>query len=216
MTRKMPRYKLVLLGHFSVGKSSLIIRFVQGRFYQDTDSTIGVSFLTQEIVLDKLTMKFDIWDTAGQERYNSLVPMYYRGAEAAIVVFDITLRASFHKAATWITELRTQTGNSKMVIALVGNKIDKVDERTVSNEDATKLAEDNGIFYFETSAKENTNVTELFREIARRLPKKENRKRYPNDERKKSSLNDEQRRNKHGNLIDYDESNKAKLFKCPC
>uniref|UniRef100_A0A915MM79 Rab5 n=1 Tax=Meloidogyne javanica TaxID=6303 RepID=A0A915MM79_MELJA len=87
---KTCQFKLVLLGESAVGKSSLVLRFVKGQFHEYQESTIGAAFLTQTICLDEATVKFEIWDTAGQERYHSLAPMYYRGAQAAIVVYDIT------------------------------------------------------------------------------------------------------------------------------
>ena len=86
------QFKLVLLGDSAVGKSSLVLRFVRGQFFEYQESTIGAAFLTQTVALNDTTVKFEIWDTAGQERYHSLAPMYYRGAAAAIVVFDITNR----------------------------------------------------------------------------------------------------------------------------
>jgi len=164
------QFKLVLLGDTSVGKSSLVIRFVKGQFNDYQESTIGAAFLSQIVRLDDSTVKFEIWDTAGQERYHSLAPMYYRGAGAAIIVFDITSRPSFSRAESWVKELQTQ-GNKDAVIALAGNKVDRADDREVSQADAEKFAEANGIFYMETSAKENINVKELFMELARRVPK---------------------------------------------
>jgi Ras-related protein Rab-5C len=86
------QFKLVLLGDSAVGKSSLVLRFVRGQFFEYQESTIGAAFLTQTVALNDTTVKFEIWDTAGQERYHSLAPMYYRGAAAAIVVYDITNR----------------------------------------------------------------------------------------------------------------------------
>jgi len=179
MTWKSIRYKLVILGHLSVGKSSLITRFVEGKFTDNVEATVGVSFLTQNVLLDKYTIIFDIWDTAGQERYNSLVPMYYKGSDAAIVVFDITSEQSFSKAEYWITELQTQTKTKQMLIVLAGNKVDMEDERRVSIAHAKRLADDNGILYFETSAKNNVNVTEMFQEIARILPKDDRERSKP-------------------------------------
>lgn len=82
--------QLVLRGEFVVGKASLILYFVKGQFHKYQESTIGMAFLIQSVCLDDTTVKFEIWDTAGQERYHSLAPMYYRGAQAAIVVYDIT------------------------------------------------------------------------------------------------------------------------------
>uniref|UniRef100_A0A6I8N1J8 RAB5B, member RAS onco family n=1 Tax=Ornithorhynchus anatinus TaxID=9258 RepID=A0A6I8N1J8_ORNAN len=87
---KICQFKLVLLGESAVGKSSVVLRFVKGQFHEYQESTIGAAFLTQSVCLDDTTVKFEIWDTAGQERYHSLAPMYYRGAQAAIVVYDIT------------------------------------------------------------------------------------------------------------------------------
>uniref|UniRef100_A0A2K5L3E5 RAB5A, member RAS oncogene family n=1 Tax=Cercocebus atys TaxID=9531 RepID=A0A2K5L3E5_CERAT len=87
---KICQFKLVLLGESAVGKSSLVLRFVKGQFHEFQESTIGAAFLTQTVCLDDTTVKFEIRDTAGQERYHSLAPMYYRGAQAVIVVYDIT------------------------------------------------------------------------------------------------------------------------------
>jgi len=115
-------------------------------------------------------VKFEIWDTAGQERYHSLAPMYYRGAAAAIVVYDITNRQSFVRAKSWVKELQRQ-GNPNIVIALSGNKLDLAEQRKVEVEEAKTYSEENGIMFMETSAKTNNNVTELFKAIARKLPK---------------------------------------------
>ena len=90
------QFKLVLLGDSAVGKSSLVLRFVRGQFFEYQESTIGAAFLTQTVALNDTTVKFEIWDTAGQERYHSLAPMYYRGAAAALVVYDITNRVRSH------------------------------------------------------------------------------------------------------------------------
>ena len=92
---KVCQIKLVLLGESAVGKSSLVLRFVKGQFHEYQESTIGAAYLSQTVCLDDTTVKFEIWDTAGQERYESLAPMYYRGAQAAIVVFDITNQVGY-------------------------------------------------------------------------------------------------------------------------
>ena len=90
----------VLLGDMGAGKSSLVLRFVKGKFTDYQESTIGAAFLTK--TLPELSVKFEIWDTAGQERYHSLAPMYYRGAAAAIVVYDMTSADSFKRAKDWV------------------------------------------------------------------------------------------------------------------
>jgi len=122
--------------------------------------------------LEASTVKFEIWDTAGQERYRSLAPMYYRGASAAVVVYDITNRGSFEGAISWITELQRR-GDPNVVLALAGNKADNESQRQVPKEEADAYAAENGIIFHETSAKTAKNVRELFVEIANKLPKTE-------------------------------------------
>jgi len=169
-TNKVFQFKLVLLGESAVGKSSLVLRFVKGQFLEFQESTIGAAFLTQTVCLNDLTVKFEIWDTAGQERYHSLAPMYYRGAQAAIVVYDITSRDSFERAKAWVKELQRQ-GNPNIVIALTGNKLDLAQNRQVQTQEAQSYSEENGILFMETSAKTAANVNELFVAIAKKLPK---------------------------------------------
>ncbi|KAJ0673532.1 putative small GTP-binding protein [Helianthus annuus] len=128
------------------------------------ESTIGAAFFTQVVSINKTTVKFDIWDTAGQERYHSLAPMYYRGAAAAVVVYDITNMASFERSKKWIEELQKQ-GNPHLVTVLVANKADLSTKREVEIEEAKQYAKENGLQYFETSAKTAENVQELFYEL---------------------------------------------------
>eukprot|EP00850_Spirogloea_muscicola_P001390 SM000005S17187 [mRNA] locus=s5:614408:616792:- [translate_table: standard] len=162
--------KLVLLGDMGAGKSSLVLRFVKGQFSEYQESTIGAAFLTQSVAVNDTTVKFEIWDTAGQERYHSLAPMYYRGAAAAVIVYDITNTDSFARAKKWVQELQKQ-GNPNLVMALAGNKADLDNARKVTAEEAQGYAEEHGLFFMETSAKSAENVNELFYEIARKLPK---------------------------------------------
>ena len=104
----LQRKVLVLLGESAVGKTSLVLRFGKGQFHEFQESTIGAAFFTQTVCLEDTAVKFEIWDTAGQERYHSLTPMYYRGAEAAIVVYDITNADTFERAKSWVKELQRQ------------------------------------------------------------------------------------------------------------
>lgn len=127
--------------------------------------------MTQTIALDDATVKFEIWDTAGQERYRSLAPMYYRGAAAAIVVYDITNKESFIGAKNWVKELQRR-GDPNVVIALAGNKADLKSCRKVDVDETSTYAKDNSLIYLETSAKHSINVRALFVEIAKKLPKK--------------------------------------------
>mmetsp|Transcript_5867 Transcript_5867/g.6758 ORF Transcript_5867/g.6758 Transcript_5867/m.6758 type:complete len:194 (+) Transcript_5867:101-682(+) len=170
MSNRVCHFKLVLLGDAAVGKSCLVVRFVRDEFYEFQEPTIGAAFLTQTVALDDATVKFEIWDTAGQERYRSLAPMYYRGAAAAIVVYDITDPDSFAGAKSWVKELQRR-GDPNVIIALAGNKADLEARRKITQEDAETYAEQNGILHLNTSAKDGTNVKSLFVEIAKRLPK---------------------------------------------
>jgi len=170
MSNRVCHFKLVLLGDTAVGKSCLVVRFVRDEFFEFQEPTIGAAFLTQTVALDDATVKFEIWDTAGQERYRSLAPMYYRGAAAAIVVYDITNHDSFAGAKSWVKELQRR-GDPNVVIALAGNKADLESRRKVEFEEANAYAEQNGILHMETSAKNANNVKALFVEIAKKLPK---------------------------------------------
>ncbi|EDO05888.1 putative Ras-related protein Rab-5A [Babesia bovis T2Bo] len=164
------QFKLVILGDTSVGKSSLVGRFVKNTFLEFQESTIGAAFMTQSVSLDDCTVKFEIWDTAGQERYRTLAPMYYRGSSAAVIVYDITMRESFQQAKGWIQELQAHVGPN-VVLALAGNKVDLDSSREVSREVAEEFAGANNCIFMETSAKNGDMVQELFTEIAKAIPK---------------------------------------------
>eukprot|EP00042_Codosiga_hollandica_P027307 m.134715 g.134715 ORF g.134715 m.134715 type:complete len:168 (+) comp52446_c0_seq4:1185-1688(+) len=116
-------FKVVLLGASSAGKTCICSRFVNDNFLEAQTATVGALFSTKNIFLDNEEVKLEIWDTAGQERFSALTPMYYRGAQAAVVVYDITKRDSFDRVKTWVKELETNAGGD-IVIAIVGNKAD--------------------------------------------------------------------------------------------
>ncbi|KAJ2851615.1 Vacuolar protein sorting-associated protein 21 [Coemansia brasiliensis] len=191
--------KVVLLGEAAVGKSSLVLRFVNDDFVENKEPTIGAAFMTQKVRLDDSVLKLDIWDTAGQERFHSLAPMYYRNAQAALVVYDITRASSLDRAKSWIKELERQA-NPNIVVALVGNKLDLAspatdtpaeeegeegeassaneeannDEeegksRQVPTEVARSYAESMNLLFLETSAKTGEGVVEVFTEITKKI-----------------------------------------------
>ncbi|KAJ2851003.1 GTP-binding protein of the rab/ypt [Coemansia brasiliensis] len=165
------QYKFVLLGESAVGKSSIVTRLTRNEFNQYNESTIGAAFVTKDVALDdSSTAVLRIWDTAGQERYKSLAPMYYRNAEGAVVVYDITQEESFNKAKAWIGELQRQN-ETRTMIALVGNKTDLADKRTVSYEEGARYAGEVNALFFETSAQSGQNVSELFEQLAKKIPR---------------------------------------------
>lgn len=181
----MLQFKLVLLGDSSVGKSSIVNRFVKDSFDEFRESTIGAAFLSQTVTIkddgQDVTVKFEIWDTAGQERYKSLAPMYYRNSNAALVVYDITQADSLEKAQSWVHELKNKVDDNNLVIYLVGNKVDltKDDEekRVVDRDVAEKYAEENGLLFNEVSAKTGEGIQQIFQTIGENLyevRKKEN------------------------------------------
>ena len=175
MNNPVTSIKLVLLGEAAVGKSSIVLRFVSNDFSENKEPTIGAAFLTQRVKIDNHIVKFEIWDTAGQERFASLAPMYYRNAQAALVVYDVTKPQSFIKARHWVKELQEQASKN-IIIALIGNKIDLLDddpdERKVAKEEAEKLAEEENLLFFETSAKTAININEVFLKIGESIPLK--------------------------------------------
>jgi len=160
--------KVVLLGDSGVGKSSLVVRYVEGVFSNVVKSTIGASFFTKRLTVNGAKVKLQIWDTAGQERFRSLAPMFYRGAAAAIVVFDITNESSFEKLKSWVTELRNNVEHN-LVICIAANKQDLSSERRVLPHKVIDYAESIGATVFETSARINSGVEEMFASVANNL-----------------------------------------------
>lgn len=160
--------KICILGDSGVGKSSLVQRFVHNTFTVGNDTTIGASYLSKTIVSGDKTIKFNIWDTAGQEKYRALAPMYYRGAQACVIVYDVTSLASYKSVTGWIRELQSHA-NSEVVLALAANKSDLANRSAVPVIEAKALADSNGAIFMETSARNSLNVHQLFVNIVPKL-----------------------------------------------
>ncbi|XP_042883237.1 ras-related protein Rab6 isoform X3 [Penaeus japonicus] len=163
------KFKLVFLGEQSVGKTSLITRFMYDSFDNTYQATIGIDFLSKTMYLEDRTVRLQLWDTAGQERFRSLIPSYIRDSTVAVVVYDITNANSFHQTSKWIDDVRTERG-SDVIIMLVGNKTDLSDKRQVSTEEGERKAKELNVMFIETSAKAGYNVKQLFRRVAAALP----------------------------------------------
>jgi Ras-related protein Rab-6A len=163
------KHKLVFLGDIYVGKTSIINRFMYESFDTNYQATIGIDFLSKTLYLDDRTVRLQLWDTAGQERFRSLIPNYIRDSSVAVVVFDITNRQTFTNCDKWVEDVKNERGNDAVVV-LVGNKIDKPEERTVTSEEAQQKAKSLDAVYIETSAKTGDNVKQLFKQIATTLP----------------------------------------------
>ncbi|KAM9893862.1 hypothetical protein OXX80_000577 [Metschnikowia pulcherrima] len=165
------KYKIVFLGDQSVGKTSLITRFMYDTFDDQYAATIGIDFLSKTMYLeDNKTVRLQLWDTAGQERFRSLIPSYIRDSHVAVVCYDITSKKSFTSLEKWINDVRMERGED-VIVVLVGNKSDLNAKRQVSSEEAEKFCTEVGAkFFIETSTKANHNVKLLFKRIASCLP----------------------------------------------
>ncbi|ENN73127.1 ras-related protein Rab-21 [Dendroctonus ponderosae] len=159
-------FKVVLLGKGCVGKTSLVLRYVEDKFNGKHITTIQASFLNKKINIDGQRLTLAIWDTAGQEKFHALGPIYYRSANGAVLVYDITDVDSFQKVKTWVKELRKMLGRD-MCLAIVGNKMDLEEERQVPVEEAEEYASKVGATHWFTSAKLNQGVEEMFVGLAR-------------------------------------------------
>ncbi|GMF28704.1 unnamed protein product [Phytophthora fragariaefolia] len=153
---KAREVKVVLLGDTGVGKSSLVLRFVTNNFRPYSESTIGASFMSKMIVVNDTPIKYQIWDTAGQEKRTELFSLF-------------ALQQSLTTLKNWVKELK-QLGPDNIVIAIAGNKSDLEEKREVPASQARAYAEEIGALFIETSAKEDTNVSDLFIQISQALP----------------------------------------------
>ncbi|KFV58988.1 Ras-related protein Rab-17, partial [Tyto alba] len=168
-------YKVVLLGSTSVGKSSLAYRYVKNDF-RESLPTVGCSFFTQMLNLGAATVKFEIWDTAGQEKYHSVCHLYYRGAHAALLVYDIANKETLNRAKLWLRDLEKEFLPDEIIIALVGNKTDLAAEREVATKEGEEFARTKGLLFMETSAKSNHQVNDVFLAVAQELLQREQEK----------------------------------------
>ena len=163
--------KVVLLGSSCVGKSSIMTRLVRGTFKDGFSSTIGAAFLSKTINVGDTQVKLQIWDTGGSERYRSLTSMYFQGAQAAIIVFDLSIPNTFQDVDYWLKELKDK-GPPSMIIGLAGNKSDLQNQRMISSGEIDNLVAKQKIRVFkETSALNGQNINELFTEIATMISK---------------------------------------------
>jgi len=168
--------KVVILGHTGVGKTSMVNQYVRGQFGNAT-ATIGAAFMKKDVELYGWQISLQIWDTAGQERFRSMAPMYYRGAHAAILTFDVTAVDTLDKVTAWVEELHGHA-NDDIVLVLAANKCDLRDTapNCVSQQKAQAYAKSIGATVFETSAKTAAGIDELFTFVAKTLIKQESRK----------------------------------------
>lgn len=160
--------KVVVLGSQGVGKTCTVLRYVENTFSQSISPTVGATFFSCNLFVDDVMVKLQVWDTAGQERFKAMAPMFYRNANAALLVFDITSYDSFEKMKGWVQELHRNVDET-IVLCVVGNKIDLQNERKVSRDEAKQYASSIGATYHEASAKTDQGIAMIFDNIAHGL-----------------------------------------------
>ncbi|CAI2349603.1 unnamed protein product [Caenorhabditis sp. 36 PRJEB53466] len=160
--------KILIIGESGVGKSSLMLRFVDDVFDPEQAATIGVDFRVTSMTIDGNRVKLAIWDTAGQERFRTLTPSYYRGAQGVICVYDVTSRSSFEKLNHWMQEVDTYSTNDNIIKMMVANKID-MPNRVVSREEGLKFAKRHRTLFIEASAKTKEGVQCTFEELIEKI-----------------------------------------------
>lgn len=182
LTGKM--FKLIVLGDGFVGKTAITVRYCEDRFQKEYKMTIGVNFGVKKLQYKNLNYNLQIWDIAGQERFQFLRAQYYMGAVGVILVYDVTNKLTFQNLANWASEFQEQIGNKPIV--LVGNKIDlpttgyidprskKQYEKEVSYEEGKEFAKSLNAHFFETSAKQNYSIDNMFMNIIDLIDDKRN------------------------------------------
>ena len=161
-------FKILLIGDSSVGKTSVLLRFVDDKFTPEFQTTIGVDFKISTFEIEGKVIKLQLWDTAGQDRFRNIVSSYYRGAQGICLLYDITATSSFQSITKWHEESNKYLSESIPKL-LIGNKADLNSSREISHEQGAELAESYGMEFIETSAKNGTGVKEAFEMMARSI-----------------------------------------------
>uniref|UniRef100_A0A1A8F2F7 EF-hand calcium binding domain 4Bb n=2 Tax=Nothobranchius TaxID=28779 RepID=A0A1A8F2F7_9TELE len=167
-------FKVVLVGNSSVGKTSLLRSFCEGRFHPSTTATVGIDYSVKTLTLGNMQVAMQLWDTAGQERYRSITKQFFRKADGVVVMYDVTVDESFKAIRPWLSSVQEAAGEG-IHILLLGNKMDMEREREVSFRDAQQLSFEHKVMFFEVSAYTGKNVTESLTQLARVLMEAEDK-----------------------------------------
>ena len=167
-------FKIILIGDSSSGKTNIINRYISDKFVENSQPTIGVEMFSRDYLIDGDSIHAQIWDTAGQEKYNTLTSSYYKGAKGALVVYDVTQKATFDQVERYVNELKDNS-DKNVFCALVGNKCDLEGNRMILKEEGEKLAQKLKIAFFEVSAKTGVGIENLFKYLIDGVYKKNSR-----------------------------------------
>ena len=191
MTDQATTYKVLILGDSSVGKTSLLLRFIDGKYDDSGIASIGMDLKIKFLKHQDRKIQLEIWDTAGQERFHCITKNYFKGTEGIVILYDITKRETYANVKNWMTSIKETLNMKDIGVVLCGNKCDCDDsERNVSYEDGKKIADHYGVDFLETSSKEDINVNQTFITLIEGMMKAEgkNKDKSPNKKRSASKL----------------------------
>ena len=162
-------FKVVLVGESGVGKTSMITQFIDQIFQEDQQSTTGGTFSTKDVICDgSKILRFEIWDTAGQEKYRSLTTMFYKDANAAVMVYDVTRAESFEELKNYWAKQIKENSPEKIILVIAANKSDLIEQEQVDEGEARNFAKELNAIFISTSAKSSEGINSLFEEIAKK------------------------------------------------
>ena len=160
--------KYVIIGDSGVGKSNILLQYINGKFNEDFKATVGVEFGAKNIEINGRIYRIQIWDTAGQENFRSIARAYYKNSICACIVYDITSRNSFNSVQSWIDDCTKQTPRN-ILLLLIGNKNDLNDKREVQYEEGEEFAKKKNMIFLETSAKTGNNIDKIFEKSVKKI-----------------------------------------------
>ena len=193
MEKKEPHFKVLVLGDPSVGKSCFLIRYTDDTFQDVYLSTIGMDCKYKDVVLEEdKSIRLQIWDTAGQDRFRSITKNLYKGASGIMLIYDITNRKSFDNVKTWVNSIREEVSN-KVVIVLVGNKVDLEKKRQVETEKGEKIADEFDMPFFECSALTGENINKAFETLAKKLVEVKAKTKHHGEQLKQNKVGDKKK-----------------------
>ena len=190
------KIKVVLVGEASVGKTSIIQRYIDNSFSENNSSTIGLSYVSKKLSIDKKNFRLDIWDTAGQERYRALTKVFFVDSQICLLVFDITKKQTFEDIKNfWIKELEN-VSNTNIILGLVGNKCDLSDNEEIIDSEIINYAQTIKAQYFKVSALAGVGINELFEDLTKSYYELNNNKQNDNQKLKVEKKDLKKKKNK--------------------